>query len=189
MGIRCHTHPGAGRPVEHPSRNLEPTVRIRTAQTAAKNSAVRSLNRRVNADPKTAPRMSRVQQFSKLSSVGVLKLCFTIAAGRTRALTTAPRIKPTSTNYRSARRPNPGRGSTWQRGKSVQTTGAPSGVICRCRYSVSLADRKSRASRNKITKRLPQGRNTDHDSNTNQLDYVVMYASLASGGKRKNSAV
>jgi len=75
MGIRRHTHPGAGRPVEHQGWNLQPTVRIGTAQATAKNSAVRSLDRRVNADPKTEPRMPRVQQFSKLSSVGVLKLC------------------------------------------------------------------------------------------------------------------
>jgi len=83
MGIRCHTHPGAGRPVKHPGWNLQPTVRIGTAQATAKNSAVHSLDRRVNADPKTEPRMPLVQQFSKLSSVGVLKLCCTTPSGRT----------------------------------------------------------------------------------------------------------
>jgi hypothetical protein len=83
MGIRRHTHPGAGRPVEHPGWNLKPAVRIATAQATAKNSAVRSLDRRVNADPKTKPRMPRVQQFAKLSSVGVLKLCCTTMSGRT----------------------------------------------------------------------------------------------------------
>src|SRR2546430_1942761 len=72
MGIR-HTHLGAGRPVKHPGRNLQPTVRIGTAQAAAKNSATRPLDRRVNADPKTKPRMPWEQQFSKLGSVGVLK--------------------------------------------------------------------------------------------------------------------
>src|SRR6266540_5357580 len=70
MGIR-HTHLGAGRPVKRPGRNLQPTVRIGTAQAAAKNSATRPLDRRVNADPKTKPRMPWVQQFSKLGSVGV----------------------------------------------------------------------------------------------------------------------
>ena len=48
MGIR-HTHLGAGRPVKHPGRNLQPTVRIGTAQAAAKNSATRPLDRRVTA--------------------------------------------------------------------------------------------------------------------------------------------
>ena len=45
---------------------------------------------------------------------------------RIRALTTAPRIKPTSIFLRSARRPNPGIGSTYRRGFLVQTTGTSS---------------------------------------------------------------
>src|SRR6185312_1693250 len=43
-----------------------------------------------------------------------------------RALTTGPRIKPTLIFLRSARRPNPGRGSTYRRGLFVQTTGTSS---------------------------------------------------------------
>jgi hypothetical protein len=125
MGIR-HTHLGAGQPVKHPGRNLQPTVRIGTAQAAAKNSATRPLDRRVNADPKTKPRMPWVQQFSKLGSVGVLKLCCTTAIGLIRALTDARPIKPASTRCLSARRPNPGRGSTYRRGNPVQTTAATS---------------------------------------------------------------
>jgi hypothetical protein len=38
----------------------------------------------------------------------------------------SPRIKPTSIFLRSARRPNPGRGSTYRRGIAVQTTGTSS---------------------------------------------------------------
>ena len=125
MGIR-HTHLGAGRPVKHPGRNLQPTVRIGTAQAAAKNSATRPLDRRVNADPKTKPRMPWVQQFSKLGSVGVLKLFCTTAADRIRAFTARHPIKPTSPSCPSAWQPNPGRGSTYRGGKSVQTTGATS---------------------------------------------------------------
>ncbi|WP_456682916.1 alpha/beta hydrolase [Bradyrhizobium sp. USDA 3311] len=41
-------------------------------------------------------------------------------------MTTAPRIKPTSIFLRSARRPNPGRRSTYRRGSFVQTTGTSS---------------------------------------------------------------
>jgi hypothetical protein len=44
-------------------------------------------------------------------------------------LTTAPRIKPTSIFLRSARRPNPGRRSTYRRGIIVQTTGTGSLVL------------------------------------------------------------
>src|SRR5215216_7236520 len=52
-----------------------------------------------------------------------------MAAVHIRALTTAPRIKPTSILLRSARRPNPGRGSTYRRGNFVQTTGTSSNLI------------------------------------------------------------
>jgi putative transposase len=48
----------------------------------------------------------------------------TIAAGRIRALTTPHPITPTSPRCPSVRRPNPGRRSTYRRGKTVQTTGA-----------------------------------------------------------------
>src|SRR5712664_614953 len=51
---------------------------------------------------------------------------FTTGDDRIRVLTTAPRIKPTSIFLRSARRLNPGRGSTYRRGDSVQTTGTSS---------------------------------------------------------------
>ena len=43
-----------------------------------------------------------------------------------RVLTPARRIKPTSPRCHSARQPNPGRGSTYRRGNSVQTTGTSS---------------------------------------------------------------
>src|SRR4029453_4339208 len=52
-------------------------------QAAAKKRATRPLDRRVNADPKTKPRMPWVQQFSKLGSAGVLKLCCTTRSGLT----------------------------------------------------------------------------------------------------------
>src|SRR6516165_1401207 len=52
----------------------------------------------------------------------------TTAIGLIRALTDARPIKPTSTRCLSARRPNPGRGSTYRRGNSVQTTAATSVV-------------------------------------------------------------
>src|SRR5207237_159234 len=83
MGIR-HSHLDAGRPFKHPGRNLQPTVRIGTAQAAAKNTVTRPLERRVNADPKANARMPWVQQVSKLGSVGVLKLCCTTTTGRPR---------------------------------------------------------------------------------------------------------
>ena len=59
----------------------------------------------------------------------------TIAAGRMRALTTPRQIKPTSPRCHSAWQPDPGRGSTYRRGKYVQTTGTTS--------SYNLSDKKS----------------------------------------------
>src|SRR5947208_13341127 len=125
MGIR-HSHLDAGRPFKHPGRNLQPTVRIGTAQAAAKNTVTRPLDRRVNADPKTKPRMPWVQQFSKLGSVGVLKLCCTTLGVHIRALTARHPIKPTSPRCHSAWQPNLGRRPTYRCGKTVQTTGTTS---------------------------------------------------------------
>jgi hypothetical protein len=51
---------------------------------------------------------------------------FTTGDDRIRALTTAPRIKPTSIFLRSARRPNPGRRSTYRRGIIVHIIGTGS---------------------------------------------------------------
>jgi hypothetical protein len=45
MGIGRPMHPGARRAVEHPGRDLKPTVSIRSAQVAAKNNAVRLADR------------------------------------------------------------------------------------------------------------------------------------------------
>ena len=51
---------------------------------------------------------------------------FTTAGDHTRALTARHPIKPTSRRCPSAWQPNPGRHSTYRRGKSVQTTGTTS---------------------------------------------------------------
>jgi hypothetical protein len=85
MGISSHTHPGAGRPLEHPCWNLKPAVHIGTAQTTTKNNLARPLDRFVNANPKTKPWMPPVQQFAKLSSVGVLKPRCTMPIDPTRS--------------------------------------------------------------------------------------------------------
>ncbi len=64
------------------------------------------------------------------SSIGrYLVSTSTIAVAHIRALTTAPRIKPTSIFLRSARRPNLGRDSTYRRGLFVRTTGTSSDVV------------------------------------------------------------
>src|ERR1700693_2320812 len=94
MTIGHHTHLGAGRPLEHPGWNLKPTVGIGTAQITAKNNSVRLLDSFVNADPKSKPRVPWVQQFPKLSSVGVPKPCCTTPTDRTRASTGSRQPSP-----------------------------------------------------------------------------------------------
>jgi hypothetical protein len=78
VGVGRHTNPGARRPIKHPRRNLQPTVRIGSVQIAAENDTVRPIDRLMNADSKTRPRVPRIQQFPYLGSVGVLKPCCTI---------------------------------------------------------------------------------------------------------------
>ena len=116
----------ACRPVEHPSWNLQPTICLRSIQRAAENDIISLVNGPMNANSATKPRMMPIKNLAKNGPVGVLKRCCTMAADRTRALTTPHRIKPTSTSRQSAWQPNPGRGSTYRRGKSVQTTGTSS---------------------------------------------------------------
>src|SRR6202043_3986334 len=53
---------------------------------------------------------------------------FIMAGVHTRALTAPRPIKPTSPRCHSAWQPNPGRGSTYRCGKSVQTTGTTSQI-------------------------------------------------------------
>jgi Bacterial SH3 domain len=53
-------------------------------------------------------------------------------------LTDARPIKPTSTRCLSARRPNPGRGSTYRRGNPVQTTAATSRTALFCCTALTL---------------------------------------------------
>ena len=80
----------------------------------------------MNANSATKPRMMPIKNLAKNGPVGVLKPGCTTGDDHIRALTTAPRIKPTSIFLRSARRPNPGRRSTYRRGIVVQTTGTGS---------------------------------------------------------------
>jgi putative transposase len=63
---------------------------------------------------------------------------FTTGDDRIRALTTAPRIKPTSIFLRSARRPNPGTRSTYRRGIIVQITGTGSVAFFAARTAAAV---------------------------------------------------
>ena len=92
----------------------------RLARQRLRRAAVaqRQIRGGVSAEPTTAS--ARRAHRSAATSTS------TIAADRIRALTARHPIKPTSTRCPSAWQPNPGRGSTYRRGNSVQTTGTTS---------------------------------------------------------------
>src|SRR5689334_13231441 len=81
-------------------------------------------------------------------TVGVLASSCTTPADRIRALTGRRRIEPTSPGCRRSRRPEPGRCSTYQAGKPVQTNRASSG-------EAQMADGSDRAEGVKLTTVVP----------------------------------
>ena len=82
LGVR------ACRPVEHPCWNFQPTICLRPIQRAAKNDITSLVDGPMNANSATKPRMMSIKNLAKNGPVGVLKPCCTMAAVRTRALTT-----------------------------------------------------------------------------------------------------
>ncbi len=77
---------GAGRSIEHPGRNLQPTIHGRPAQRAAESTAIRPRDRLMDGDLKAKPWMPRIQQLPKGGPVGVLKPYSTTRTALTWAL-------------------------------------------------------------------------------------------------------
>lgn len=75
---------GAPSPVEHPGRNLQEAVCLRTVQSAAEKHAIGLLDDRVNPHLVRKPGMMRVQNFTPDGLMGVLKPCCTMPIGHTR---------------------------------------------------------------------------------------------------------
>ena len=74
---------GAPSPVEHPGRNLQEAVCLRTVQSAAEKHAIGLLDDRVNPHLVRKPGMMRVQNLTPDGLVGVLKPCCTTTSDRT----------------------------------------------------------------------------------------------------------
>ena len=74
----------AGRSFEHPGRNLQAAIRVRSARRAAENDPIGLLDRFMNGHLKPKPRVPRIQKLPKRGPVGVLKPCSTITGGCTR---------------------------------------------------------------------------------------------------------
>jgi hypothetical protein len=117
----------AEHPIEHPRRDLKPSIRRLFGNAATEDRSVTLLDHFMDVDLPPGPGMPRIKELTlNTGPVGVPLSSCTMAGDRTRALTARHPIKPTSTRCQSASRPNPGRRSTYRRGKSVQTTGTTS---------------------------------------------------------------
>lgn len=103
-----------GRPFEHPGRNLQPAIRSRPAQCAAKRHAIGLRDCLVDRHPHPKPRMPGIQKCSKHRPVGVLKPYSTTTSGPTpssagrRPRPTAPSAERAAGALRYARAPRPG---------------------------------------------------------------------------------
>jgi hypothetical protein len=57
MGIDRQTDLGASRPIEHPRRYLQPSLRVRSGEIAPEDHAIRPFDRSMMRDLKTRLRM------------------------------------------------------------------------------------------------------------------------------------
>jgi hypothetical protein len=113
---------GTGRAIEHPGRNLQPTIRSTARKAAAQRLPASLLDHLVNMNATSTPRMPRIEKFAFLGPVGVLPPCSTTAAARIHRLTGKPRIRPTSTCRQPKRwRHNRGGKPLRKRPQHVQT--------------------------------------------------------------------
>jgi hypothetical protein len=62
----------AGRPVEHPCWNFQPTFCLRPIQRAAKDDIISLVDGLMNANPATKPRMMPIKNLAKNGPVGIL---------------------------------------------------------------------------------------------------------------------
>src|SRR5258708_26089067 len=72
LGVR------ACRPVEHPCWNLQPSICSRSIQRAAESDIISLVDRSMNANSATKPRMISIKNLAKNGPVGVLNPCCTI---------------------------------------------------------------------------------------------------------------
>jgi hypothetical protein len=71
----------ARRSVEHPRRDLKPSLDLRSLGRAPKNRAIRLVDYRVDGHLAVDPGVKPIQDFTPSGPVGVLKLCCTTLSG------------------------------------------------------------------------------------------------------------
>src|SRR4030088_3746889 len=82
IGSGANTPGRAGRPIEHPGRNLQPSPGCLTREAATENLSASLLNHLMNMDQASGPRMPRIKKLILRDPVGVPSSCFTIASER-----------------------------------------------------------------------------------------------------------
>ena len=99
----------ACRPVEHPRRNFQPTVCLRSVQSAAKNDMVSLVDSPMNANSAAKPSMMPIKNLAKNDPVGVLKPRCTTTSERIDHWTKMPRLSPDSADREHQIVPRPRR--------------------------------------------------------------------------------
>src|SRR6516162_1279851 len=120
MRKRLDSHWRASRSIEHPQRQFQPTTGRALIMATAGHGARHLVDHLMNLNGASCPRMPKIENFALLGPMGVASWRCTMASVHIRALTALRRTRPTSPSCPSAWQPNPGRGSTYRRGNSVQ---------------------------------------------------------------------
>ena len=82
IGSGANTPGRAGRPIEHPGRNLQPSPGCSTREAATENLSASLLNNLMNMDQASGPRMPRIKKLVLRDPVGVPSSCCTITSER-----------------------------------------------------------------------------------------------------------
>src|ERR1700737_3504231 len=82
IGSGANTPGRAGRPIEHPGRNLQPSPGCPTREAATENLSARLLNHLMNMDQASCPRMPRIKKLVLRDPVGVPSSCCTTTSER-----------------------------------------------------------------------------------------------------------
>src|SRR5215468_281370 len=123
MRKRLDSHRRACRSIEHPQRQFQPTTGRALIMATAGHGARHLVDHLMNLNGASCPRMPKIENFAALGPMGVASSRCTMASVPIRALTALRRTRLTSPSCPSAWQPNPGRGSTYRRGNSVQRIG------------------------------------------------------------------
>ena len=123
MRKRLDSHRRASRSIEHPQRQFQPTTGRALIMATAGHGARHLVDHLMNLNGASCPRMPKIENFALLGPMGVASSRCTMASVHIRALTVLRRTRLTSPSCPSAWQPNPGRGSTYRRGNSVQRIG------------------------------------------------------------------